>query len=102
MPTYVGTHFAMCAADKGRAYAAQFSVFFEHRASAKIDRKQLIDAFVDHVPKTVRLAMCLHQHFDHVSQGILYAKTYCRTPKTAYTPSGQAKSFAGPVPFRHL
>mmetsp|Transcript_830 Transcript_830/g.2573 ORF Transcript_830/g.2573 Transcript_830/m.2573 type:complete len:373 (+) Transcript_830:225-1343(+) len=28
-----------------------FSVHYEHRASAKIDRKQIIDAFVDHVPK---------------------------------------------------
>lgn len=32
----------------------QFSVHYEHRASAKIDRKQIIDAFVDHVPKQVR------------------------------------------------
>ncbi len=57
----------MSAADKGRA--AQFSVFFEHRASAKIDRKQLIDAFVDHVPKKVRPATFPLQHFHHAYRG---------------------------------
>ena len=39
---------------RGLLVLPQYSVHYEHRASAKIDRKQLIDAFVDHVPKKVR------------------------------------------------
>ena len=31
-------------------HGPQFALQYEHRASAKLDRKQVIDAFVDEIP----------------------------------------------------